>query len=150
VKAPASALVVDAAILIAAARGRSSGAVLAAARAAALVTTDRVLAEARRRIDVGLKQPDLHAIVDALIAEMTVIPVAALSAFLPQAEIALREAPASRNGSINDAHVLALAWSLDADIWTTDRDFAGTGVASWSTPNLMRGFAEAARRVQPE
>jgi predicted nucleic acid-binding protein len=150
VKAPASALVVDAAILIAAARGRSSGAVLAAARAAALVTTDRVLAEARRRIDVGLKQPDLHAIVDALIAEMTVIPVAALSAFLPQAEIALREAPASRNGSINDAHVLALAWSLDADIWTTGRDFAGTGVASWSTPNLMRGFAEAARRVQPE
>jgi hypothetical protein len=28
--------------------------------------------------------------------------------------------------------------------WTTDRDFAGTGVASWSTPNLMRGPAGAA------
>lgn len=149
-RAPASTLVVDAAILIAAARGRSSGAVLAAARAAALVTTDRVLAEARRRIDFGLKEPHLHAIVDALVAEMTVVPVAALTALLPQAEIALRDAPASRNGSINDAHVLALAWSLDAEVWTTDRDFAGTGVANWSTPNLIRALAEAARGVRSE
>lgn len=139
-KSPASALVVDAAILIAAARGRSSGAVLAAARAAALVTTDRVVAEARRRIDLGLKRPELNAILDALVAEMTVMPVAALAALLPQAELALRDAAASRNGSTNDAHVLALAWSIDADVWTTDRDFAGTGVASWSTPNLIRGF----------
>jgi predicted nucleic acid-binding protein len=41
--------------------------------------------------------------------------------------------------------LLALAWSLDADIWTTDRDFAGTGVASWSTPNLIRELALASR-----
>jgi hypothetical protein len=33
-----------------------------------------------------------------------------------------------------------LAWSTDADIWTTDRDFAGTGVATWSTPNLVRAL----------
>jgi PIN domain len=39
--------------------------------------------------------------------------------------------------------VLALARDIDADIWTTDRDFAGTGVASWSTPNLLRVFATA-------
>jgi len=56
----------------------------------------------------------------------------------------LRDAVASRNGSVRDAHVLALAWSVDGDIWTTDRDFAGTGVASWSTPNLMRGLAAPA------
>ena len=135
----------DAAILIAAARGRSSGAVIAAARSAALVTTDRAVAETRRRIDLGLKRPELQPIVDDLVAEMTVVPVAALSALLPQAEIALTDAVPSRNGSINDAHLLALAWSLDADIWTTDRDFAGTGVASWSTPNLMRGLAFATR-----
>jgi hypothetical protein len=42
------------------------------------------------------------------------------------------------------SHVLALAWTADADIWTTDRDFAGAGVATWSTPNLMRALAEAA------
>jgi predicted nucleic acid-binding protein len=134
---------VDAAILIAAARGRSSGAVLAAARAAVLVTTDRAVAETRRRIELGLKRPELQPIVDALVAEMTIVPTAALSALLPQAEIALAEAVASRNGSIGDAHLLALALSVDADIWTTDRDFAGTGVASWSTPNLIRGLALA-------
>lgn len=144
-KAPASTLVLDAAILVAAARGRSSGAILAAARMAVLVTTDRVIHEARRRIELGLKRPDLLAIVDALIAEMTVVPVAALAPLLTSSEIALREAVASRNGSSDDAHVLALAWSVEADIWTTDRDFAGTGVATWSTPNLMRGLAEAAR-----
>jgi hypothetical protein len=52
-------LVVDAAILVAAARSRSSGAVLHAARAAMLVTTDRVVREARRRIEVGLRRPEL-------------------------------------------------------------------------------------------
>jgi hypothetical protein len=129
--------VVDAAILIAAARGRSSGAILLAARAAALVTTDRAVDEARRRIELGLKRPELNAIVDALIIEMTVVPIAALSTLLPRAETALRDAVASRNGSTDDAHALALAWSIDADIWTTDRDFAGTGVATWSTPNLI-------------
>ncbi len=144
-RAPASALVVDAAILIAAARGRSSGAVLAAAQAAVLVTTDRAVAETRRRIEFGLKRPELQPIVDALVAEMTIVPTAALSALLPQAEGALADAVTSRNGSISDAHLLALAWSIDADIWTTDRDFAGTGVASWSTPNLIRGLALAQR-----
>jgi predicted nucleic acid-binding protein len=40
---------------------------------------------------------------------------------------------------------LALAWSLEADVWTTDRDFAGAGIATWSTPNLMRALAEGAQ-----
>ena len=109
------------------------------------MTTDRAVAEARRRIDLGLKRPELHPILDGLVAEMAVVPVAALSALLPRAEIVLRDAVPSRNGSSDDAHALALAWSLDADVWSTDRDFAGTGVGSWSTPNLIRGLAEAAR-----
>jgi hypothetical protein len=76
---------------------------------------------------------------------MTGVPVAALAPLLTRCEIALRDAVASRNGSIKDAHVLALAWSVEADIWTTDRDFAGTGVGSWSTPNLMWGLADVAK-----
>ena len=143
-RAPTSTLVVDAAVLVAAARGRSSGALLEAGRSASLVTTDRVVHEARRRIELGLRRPELLAIIDGLLAEMTVVPVAALTPVLAESEIALRDAVASRNGSIRDAHVLALARSVEADIWTTDRDFAGTGVASWSTPNLMRGLARAA------
>jgi hypothetical protein len=94
-----------------------------------LVTTDRAIAETRRRIDLGLKRPELQSIVDALVAEMTVVPVAALAAFLSEAAVALTDAVASRNGSNDDAHLLALAWSVDA------------GVASWSTPNLIRGLA---------
>lgn len=142
--APASTLVVDAAVLVAAVRGRSSGAVLAAAGAAALITTDRVVHEARRRVELGLKRPDLLPLIDGLVEEMTVVPVAALEPLLSHSESVLRDAVASRNGSIRDAHVLALAWAAEADIWTSDRDFPGTGVATWSTPNLMRGLAEAA------
>ena len=144
-RAPTLTLVVDAAVLVAAARGRSSGALVEAGRSAALVTTDRVVHEARRRIELGLRRPELLAIIDGLLAEMTVVPVAALTPVLAESELALRDTVASRNGSIRDAHVLALARSVEADIWTTDRDFAGTGVASWSTPNLMRGLARAAR-----
>ena len=147
-RAPASAVFLDAAILVAAARGRSSGAILEAARAATLVTTDRVVHEARRRIEHGLKRPELLPIIDALVAEVTIVPVAALEPILAKSELVLRDAVASRNGSFRDAHVLALAWSIDGDVWTTDRDFAGTGVATWSTPNLMRGLAEATSRAR--
>lgn len=142
-KAPSSTLVLDAAMLVAAVRGRSSGAILAASTAS-LVTTDRVVHEARRRIELGLKRPELLEVLYALIAEMTVVPVAALTSHLPRGEMVVRDAVPSRNGSIKDAHVLALAWSVDADVWTTDRDFAGTGIATWSTANLMRGLASAA------
>jgi predicted nucleic acid-binding protein len=144
-RAPTSTLVVDATVLVAAGRGRSSGALLEAVRSATLVTTDRVVHEARRRIELGLRRPELLAIIDGLLAEITVVPVAALTSVLAESETALRDTVASRNGSIRDAHVLALARSVEADVWTTDRDFAGTGVASWSTPNLMRSLAGAAR-----
>ena len=90
-KAPSSTLVVDAAVLVAAARGRSSGAVLVAARSASLATTDRVVHEARRRIELGLNRPELLEILDALIAEITVVPVAALAPHLPESEIVLRD-----------------------------------------------------------
>ena len=143
-RAPSSILVIDAAVLVAAARGRSSGAMLEAARAAVLVTTDRVVHEGRRRVELGLKRPDLLAIIDALAAELTIVPVAALTSILASSEVALRDAVPSRNGSTRDAHVLELAWSVEADVWTTDRDFAGTGIATWSTPNLIRALAEGA------
>lgn len=142
-RAPSATLVLDANILVSAAFGRSTGAILAAGRAAVLVTTDRVIHEARRSIELGLKRPDLLAILDALAEQMTIVPVAALDPLMARGEAVLRDAVASRNGSTSDAHVLALAWHADADIWTTDRDFAGTGVATWSTPNLMRALAEA-------
>jgi predicted nucleic acid-binding protein len=143
VRAPSTAIVVDAAILVAAVRGRSSGALLLAARAASLFTTDRVAHEARRCIALGLKRPELVALLDLLLAEMTVVPVAALTPYLDDGETVLNDAVGSSNGATRHAHVLALAWSVEGDVWTTDRDFAGTGVASWSTPNLMRAISAA-------
>jgi hypothetical protein len=65
-KPPSSTLVLDPAILISAVLGRSAGAIMLAGRAAALVTTDRVLEEARRRLELGLKRPELLALIDDL------------------------------------------------------------------------------------
>lgn len=45
--------------------GRSTGAVMEAQRASALVTTDRVVHEARRRLGPGLKRPELLEALDA-------------------------------------------------------------------------------------
>ncbi len=138
---PSPALVVDAAILIAAARGRSADAIRMAARTRALVTTERAVQEARRRIELGLKRPDLLVVIDVLMESIAVVPAADIETNLPDSRWSLRVAVASGNGSTKDAHILALAWIADADIWSTDRDFAGTGVATWSTPNLVRGLA---------
>lgn len=142
-KAPSSILVVDAAILIAALLGRSAGAFADVAAGVALITTDRAVAEARRRLELGLRRPELALLLDALVAEVEVAPVESLPSPLDAAERALRNAVPSRNGTVSDAHMLALAWEIDADIWTHDRDFAGTGVASWSTSNLMWALAGA-------
>ncbi len=141
-RTPSATLVLDAAILVAAVRGRTSGAIMDVSQLTALVTTERVVAEARRRIELGLKRSDLLPILAQLLEEVSVVPMDSLEPLTGDAEVALRLAPASSNGSTRDAHVLALAWDTGADIWTTDRDFAGTGVATWSTPNLMRALAE--------
>lgn len=142
-KPPSPALVVDAAVLISAAFGRSSALIKKAAATRILITTERAIQEAKRRIELDLKRPDLLAMVDTLTESIAVIPTNDLEPDLPDCERALKEAVGSRNGSIKDAHLLALARTADADIWSTDRDFAGTGVATWSTPNLMRGLAGA-------
>ena len=60
---------------------------------------------------------------------------------LEEAGEVLRLAVPSRNGSMGDAHILALAWSFDADIWSHDRAFAGTGWPSWSNANLRAALA---------
>ncbi len=146
-KAPSAAIVVDAAILIAAVHGRSSGALRYVASRVSLLATERVAEEARRRIALGLKRPELLGVLDDLVGLMAVVPMADIEPLLADGEAFLRDAVASRNGTTRDAHVLALAWSVDGDVWTTDRDFAGTGVATWSTPNLIHALAQADPRA---
>jgi predicted nucleic acid-binding protein len=141
VRIPSGALVVDASILIAAVLGRASAAILLAAQTRDLVVTARAVDEAARRVELGLKAPKLVEVLHALVADFNVVNALELEERLPEAETVLIDAVASRNGSTADAHILACAWAAKADIWSTDRDFAGTGVASWSTANLMRALA---------
>jgi len=142
-RVPSATLVLDAAILISAAVGRSSGAIARVAAVRSIVTTERVVEEATRRIALGLGRPDFLASMGVLLDEVGVVAMDSVASIIRDSESFLRDAPASRNGSTRDAHVLALAWDTGADIWSTDRDFAGTGVATWSTPNLVRALAEA-------
>jgi predicted nucleic acid-binding protein len=142
---PRSAIVLDASLLIAAAIGRNAAALDTAAKSRHLVTPVRALQEARRRIELGLKQPEVLLSLDEIVSDITVVPERDTDGHIERAKVTLKDAAASQNGSIKDAHILACAWVTGADIWSFDRDFAGTGVASWSTANLMRALAAEAQ-----
>lgn len=139
---PPGILVVDTAILIAALLGRSSTVLGLVAQRAILVTSDRAVEKARRRIELGLRRPDLLPALEGLVETIEIFAAEQLSS-VESAAAALRDSVPTRNAAATDAHILALAWDADADIWSHDRDFAGTGVASWSTINLVRALARA-------
>jgi predicted nucleic acid-binding protein len=132
-----AALVVDANILVAAVLGSTTGAHLdLISGRRSLITSEEAFAEAYRV--VGHIRPNDLSVLESLLDLLTIIAREDVGVGdLAMAEMALRNAPASCNGSVTDAHLLALAWTLDADLWSHDRDFAGTGWPSWSTPNLL-------------
>jgi len=94
-KPPASTLVLNAAILISAVLGRSAGAIMLVQQEAVLVTTDRVVHEARRRVELGLKRPELLPLIDDLAASITIVPAAALEPIMARCEAILRDAVAA-------------------------------------------------------
>ena len=132
-----AALVVDANILVAAVLGSTTGAHLdLISGRRSLITSEEAFEEAYKV--VGHIRPRDLAVLESLLDLLTIIAREDVAdEDRAMAETALRNAPASRNGSITDAHLLALAWTLDADLWSHDRDFAGTGWPSWSTSNLL-------------
>jgi len=138
---PSDALVIDAAVLIALVLGRQRRVLEGVAAKRKLVTTERAVAESARRLELGMERPDLLPVLALTVADVDVIPPEKIHALESEAARALVNAPASRNGSARDAHVLACAWAVEGDIWTFDRDFAETGVASWSTANLLKALA---------
>jgi predicted nucleic acid-binding protein len=79
---------------------------------------------------------DAAELAEALLGGIGVVDEAVYADLMDGAARVLAQAVASRNGSIRDAHLLACAWAFDADVWTHDRDFAGTGWPSWSNANL--------------
>ncbi|HTT84585.1 MAG TPA: PIN domain-containing protein [Rhizomicrobium sp.] len=138
-----STIVIDTTVLISAVLGRTGAVIERVQRIATLITTDRAVEEGRRKIELGLKAPELLPLLDAIAAPLLVVPLAELEPLMADAGTVLRDAAASGNGSTRDAHVLALAWCTGADVWSADRDFAGSGVASWSTRNLVRAMGDA-------
>ena len=132
---------VDAAVQIAAVRCKRTEALRLVLGRCVLLTTSRAVEEAARVIEFKLGRRDL---LDGLEQLRTVIDIVDVQELVPDIVLAhefLRDAVDSRKGSTSDDHVLALAWRAEADIWSPDRGFAGTGVASWSTPNLVRALA---------
>ena len=140
-KSPSSVIVVDAAILISTALGQSAFALLTVADRRTLITTARAVDEATRRLALGMRRLDLADVLLDLASNLDVVASEELDPLTIEAVEVLQDAPQSRNGSTSDAHILSLAWRAGAEIWTHDRDFAGTGVASWSTVNLLRALA---------
>ena len=77
--------------------------------------------------------------------ELTAGGVAALEAaqiVVPEAYQDLEEEARARLPDPGGWPVLALALTLDCGIWTADRDFFGTGVATWTTANVRRALEQ--------
>lgn len=151
IRAPSKALVVDANIVLSAALGgRTRPVIIFVRERRQLLTSVEAMSEA---LTVAMKLPDVPFAAENVTSLLELIDVAQADLYLGRAELAqttLRKAPASRNGSVTDAHILALAWTYDADIWSHDRDFAGTGWPSWSSANLAAALAdEAETEAQP-
>jgi predicted nucleic acid-binding protein len=137
------AIVVDANILISAVLGSATGAYFdRVAGERSPMTSEASMREASRV--VGHIRPLDLPFLDALLDLVTIVPGEDVrAADLEDAERTRRTATVSKNRSDKDAHLLALTWTVDADLWSHDRDFAGTGWPIWSTANLMASFEGA-------
>ena len=141
-RSPSGAIVVDANIILSAVRGRrTSYHIERVSGCRVLCTTDHAHEEVLRVLDKIDTRPESRAAVELAFKVLPAIAVERYGASLDRAAASLSRAPASRTGSTADAHILALAWTLDADIWSHDRDFAGTGWPSWSSANLIDALA---------
>lgn len=140
---PSPVLVVDANVLLAAALGERTASALGMAASHRVLTTSRRAAEEALGVARHLSRRARGA-EEAVAGVLGLVAAAAdevTAGRTDRAAEVLRLAVPSRNGSAADAHLLALAWTLDADVWSGDRDFAGTGWPSWSTANLVAALA---------
>jgi predicted nucleic acid-binding protein len=142
-RSPSPILVVDANIVVSAVMGTRSGQAIAKVAAQHELTTsettvDEIQAVIRRLLS---QRPEAVELAKAYLAQIAIRPIEGAETLIKEAALVLRDAVASRSGSTSDAHLLALAWALDADLWSHDRDFAGTGWPSWSSANLLAQIA---------
>ncbi|MDW6025564.1 PIN domain-containing protein [Mesorhizobium sp. BAC0120] len=149
-RAPSSIVIVDANVILSVVLGRRSRTVFATVDASRLLATSSRAAEEIRGVlkNIPNLQPHVMEAADVLLDGIQIIDKDVYSPLMDGAAWALRHAVPSKNGSERDAHLLACAWAFDADIWSHDRDLAGSGWASWSTANLRNALeAEGAIEV---
>lgn len=150
---PSEALVIDANVVLSAVLGFRSRPLLelASTRRALIISVQASLEVKHVLSRLAPDEPALMEIADEILGSIEVVAEERYDDGLSTAEHWLRNAVASRNGSTSDAHLLALAWTYDADIWSHDRDFAGTGWPSWSSANLATALSEeeAAASIRP-
>jgi predicted nucleic acid-binding protein len=143
-RVPSDRLAIDANIILSAFLGRGVRTLLDyIAEKRVIVTSVEVRREVLstlRHLDV---RPERLAAAEAFFATIGSLHTAEPPAVSHAAAVLTKAVP-SRNGSPKDAHLLAVAWTHDADIWSHDRDFAGTGWPSWSSANLMAALSEPA------
>lgn len=137
-RAPSETLVVDANVVLSAVLGfRSRPLLEVASSRRTLIISIEASSEVKHVLSrLAPDTPVLIEIADEILDSIEVVGEERYGDGLGSAEHCLRNAVASRNGSVSDAHILALAWTYDADIWSHDRDYAGTGWPSWSNANL--------------
>jgi predicted nucleic acid-binding protein len=142
---PARPIVLDANILIRFVLGQKVAALLAAHAATIdFLAPDTAFEEARKHLptilrargDDGTGEAAALDELDAVTAIVTPIPA---SSYEPM------RAPALARISQRDPHdwqVLACALLLNCPTWTKDRDFFGTGVATWTTALVELYFTD--------
>ena len=126
-------LIVDANVMVGAALGRSMPLFIdLLERGVEVLAPLPMLREAQARIDRDAKLIGGEA--DRRLAELLDVVI-----LLPVEEFAAHEQAARERlqpHGQSDWPVLAAAMALEADIWTSDRDLFGTGVALWATRNI--------------
>ena len=131
-------LAVDANVILSVVLGRRSRPIFERVVAhRTVVTSARAAAEVRGVLQDKPNLPgDAVELADALLAGILVADEAIYAELLDAAAQVLARAVPSRDASTRDAHLRACAWVFDADLWSHDRDCAGTGWPSWSNGNL--------------
>jgi predicted nucleic acid-binding protein len=136
-RAPSDRLAVDANIFLGALLGfKSKGLIEHISNYRALVTSMNVWREVTTMLHKLHVVPERMEAAEIMFS-FVFIADEGTSVEMEAAATILTNAIASRNASANDAHLLAVAWAHEADIWSHDRDFAGTGWPSWSSANLL-------------
>jgi predicted nucleic acid-binding protein len=140
-------LVLDANILIRYVIGQKVPALLTAYTGVIdFLTPETAFIEARRHLPSILRARRASATAE-LAATVAFDALARFVSSVPVANYApMRAAALARIGSRDpdDWPVIACALLLNCPIWTEDRDFFGTGVATWTTARVELYFQEAA------